>query len=178
MDFQTELERLRALNWYHWLGHICGVVTTVLTAFYYQRRRQILKGAMTPEVLQAVERLEPNIMSDFSRFLHALGDAFSKAQAAAPPAQQATLSQAGTQVQAAGSAIVGAIPALAVGAANVAMDLFPVTKGFEPVADMFIEALIAELESRKSTAAVPATTLPAAPAAAPAALFSSPTAGG
>ena len=153
------------------MGHICGVFTTVVTAFYYERRKQNLKAAMTPETLQAFERLEPDTMSILSQFLHNLGNAFEKAQAAAPADQQAVLSSAAGQVQSAGTAIVGAIPALAVGAANVAMDLFPVTKGFEPVADMFIEALIAELETRKTTAnapsAVPATTLAVAPSQSP-----------
>lgn len=159
---QSQVAQLDTINWWHWIVHGFGAASLWAVSIYAK-----LKPPLT-------QKQEQEYMSELSQAknnaLHALGAFFSSLVASAPPAQAAVLSTAATSVTNAASSVQAAVPALAVAAANAAMNLVPQAVGFEPLADYVIDAIINELTARKSTAPV-ATTVEPVPTAAPASGF-------
>lgn len=90
-------------------------------------------------------------MSDLSVFLHKAAAFFSAATSGSAPADQAMVSTAAAKLQDAGQALDAALPVIAKGAADTALlALGPVAIAFEPAVNSFIDALIAELQGRKT----------------------------
>lgn len=154
-QLQHQVNELNTVNWWHWIVHAFGGISLWCIGAYAKLNSR---------------NLDEKLMSDVSRFknnvLHDLGAFFGALVSAAPPAQASVLSSTASTLASAGNSVTAAIPALAVAGANAAMNLVPGAAGFEPLADMVIEAIIAELQTRKSTAASPV-----APAVAPSPLF-------
>jgi hypothetical protein len=147
-EVHQKVEVLRSANFWHWLAHAIEVVyVLIITNFKNRAESGLWKRYHTKTDPQSLKTDLEDYMSDATVFFHDLVSVFEKVENATPAGQQSQITTAKTAVSNAASAVESALPALAVGIANIALAAIPGGPGFEGMADTVLELVIAELQS-------------------------------